>query len=290
MRIRLLLVGIMATVASACPIPSTTTSGETAVPADCTELDCPTNAQCMDADGGPRCVCDDGFELEADVCIDLDECAEGLDDCSADAACENTDGSFACACVDGFLGDGVICVVPSLDVTSGKVGAEVVIMGPGLGGTEGAVQVGGQPATMVSWTDAQATMVVPDVPPGATEVEVQDALGNSAALPFEVVMPAVVYAHSGADINGAAGVFIYDVNEATGVLTPRATPVPLPSSAPSWGGLCAEQMVVHRPTRRLFVTSGNHVSSFDNRPANREPHRGSRRDPRARQRRVRRLG
>lgn len=44
--------------------------------------------------------------------LDIDECAEDLDNCDENALCINTPGSFECVCieVDGFTGDGVTCV------------------------------------------------------------------------------------------------------------------------------------------------------------------------------------
>ena len=77
------------------------------------------------------CVCDDGYILENDKCIDIDECL--LDICSKawcenfifrsliirnysiifdhlkNAHCENADGSYSCTCLAGFEGDGRTC-------------------------------------------------------------------------------------------------------------------------------------------------------------------------------------
>ena len=41
--------------------------------------------------------------------VDIDECAEGLDDCNAIAECVNLEGSFDCLCPSGFRGDGRTC-------------------------------------------------------------------------------------------------------------------------------------------------------------------------------------
>lgn len=58
----------------------------------------------------PRCppgaVADDDG-----VCVDLDECALGLDDCAPEATCRNTDGGWGCACPQGMVGDGRRCVL-----------------------------------------------------------------------------------------------------------------------------------------------------------------------------------
>lgn len=48
-----------------------------------------------------------------DSCVDIDECANDLDECDdADRAdCTNTVGSYTCACRAGLTGDGRNCVV-----------------------------------------------------------------------------------------------------------------------------------------------------------------------------------
>ena len=44
--------------------------------------------------------------------IDIDECAQNLDNCDVDtrATCSNTPGSFTCACRAGYSGNGIACV------------------------------------------------------------------------------------------------------------------------------------------------------------------------------------
>ena len=41
--------------------------------------------------------------------LDLDECAQNLDNCHPDATCTDTNDSFKCTCNSGFTGDGVFC-------------------------------------------------------------------------------------------------------------------------------------------------------------------------------------
>eukprot|EP00064_Thunnus_orientalis_P009025 superscaffoldBa00001115_g9048 len=41
--------------------------------------------------------------------IDVDECAEALDNCSIDAICQNTLKSYKCICKSGYRGDGKHC-------------------------------------------------------------------------------------------------------------------------------------------------------------------------------------
>jgi hypothetical protein len=54
--------------------------------------------------------CDQGSELDdTGTCVDIDECADGLDDCDeAPSACVNREGGlgFSCACPTGYRGDG----------------------------------------------------------------------------------------------------------------------------------------------------------------------------------------
>lgn len=41
--------------------------------------------------------------------LDVDECAEALDNCSIDAICQNTPKSYKCICKSGYKGDGKHC-------------------------------------------------------------------------------------------------------------------------------------------------------------------------------------
>ena len=64
------------------------------------------NSDPANPDGDGTCTVD----AVPDGCIDINECAEGIDDCSADADCTNTMGSFDCNCHEGFTGSGQVCV------------------------------------------------------------------------------------------------------------------------------------------------------------------------------------
>lgn len=46
--------------------------------------------------------------------VDVDECAEALDNCSIDAICQNTLKSYKCICKSGYKGDGKHCEGKSL--------------------------------------------------------------------------------------------------------------------------------------------------------------------------------
>lgn len=103
---------------TACP-PGTTTFGDDQF---CSNID-----ECLTASCGPGtcmeiplaswtppgfvCVCDPGYE-QADTplrtCVDVDECARGLDDCTPPPAgrCTNTIGGFECSCeTPAFVGE-----------------------------------------------------------------------------------------------------------------------------------------------------------------------------------------
>lgn len=57
-------------------------------------FDCTNNAECIEG----QCFCQDGFEPQGSVCVDIDECRghEGI--CGPHSKCINTVGSFRCDC------------------------------------------------------------------------------------------------------------------------------------------------------------------------------------------------
>lgn len=74
----------------------------------CSELSCPENSTCVQGPQVAQCVCDVGFRIAGDSCVDVDECALELHGCHEDASCENSEGSYACTCESG-VGDGFFC-------------------------------------------------------------------------------------------------------------------------------------------------------------------------------------
>ncbi len=70
---------------------------------DCTdERQCPgENYKCVDALGGFRCVCEDGYKMTGNLCVDVDECASA----PCEHICTNTPGSYTCSCFDGYKED-----------------------------------------------------------------------------------------------------------------------------------------------------------------------------------------
>lgn len=90
-------------------------------PANCggCGIACSENATCERQGDSSFCTCAEGFfgdgvaceelvDCQAGrrrvegVCVDIDECAEGLDFCGESALCENQVGTFACSCPAGF--------------------------------------------------------------------------------------------------------------------------------------------------------------------------------------------
>lgn len=70
----------------------------------CEENICP--AEC-DPNNNAQCNCPDGFLLEEQFCLDIDECDSGY----CDHACENTPGGFKCSCHEGYvLKDSTKCI------------------------------------------------------------------------------------------------------------------------------------------------------------------------------------
>ena len=60
--------------------------------------------------GGFACRCRPGYAGDGYDCVEIDECADALDDCDPWADCINTDGSYTCACPLGLTGDGRTCL------------------------------------------------------------------------------------------------------------------------------------------------------------------------------------
>lgn len=69
---------------------------------------------CTLVDDGYACLCDEGYEREGDVCVDIDECAQrALYNCHENADCENLPGGFECVCPAGLIdpaGDAATCL------------------------------------------------------------------------------------------------------------------------------------------------------------------------------------
>ncbi|KAH9491307.1 Complement Clr-like EGF-like [Dermatophagoides farinae] len=68
---------------------------------------CGPQQQCINTPGSYRCECPNGFRLDGQQCIDINECIESHDHlCPHDVStCENTPGSYYCKCKRGFEKD-----------------------------------------------------------------------------------------------------------------------------------------------------------------------------------------
>lgn len=112
-------------------------------PVTCQGVACAEHAHCegdrASSDGGASaidvgaCVCDPGFELDADrECQDVDECQDD-DVCAAGTTCQNTLGHYQCRCPSGRVtGADGLCAEPENEPTPGQGGAA-----PGSGNEAG---------------------------------------------------------------------------------------------------------------------------------------------------------
>ncbi|XP_051944898.1 pro-epidermal growth factor [Xyrauchen texanus] len=78
---------------------------------DCYSLMCDVNAHCTLKGGRAVCQCVRGFTGDGKLCVDINECTEGLAECSSSQSdCVNTAGGYFCQCKTGFSGDGHHCM------------------------------------------------------------------------------------------------------------------------------------------------------------------------------------
>ncbi|KAM3861520.1 thrombomodulin-like [Diretmus argenteus] len=68
---------------------------------DCTdERQCPRDHfKCVNTLGGFQCVCQDGYRLTGDQCVDVDECASA----PCEHLCTNTPGAYECSCFERYV-------------------------------------------------------------------------------------------------------------------------------------------------------------------------------------------
>lgn len=80
-------------------------------------FDCTNNAECIDN----QCFCQNGFEPQGSVCVDIDECRTNPTSCGSNSICTNTPGSYRCDCNAGFIGNPprIECKAPCVDIKCG---------------------------------------------------------------------------------------------------------------------------------------------------------------------------
>ena len=61
---------------------------------------CGDNQVCGNTIGGYDCSCVDGYELDGDGCVDIDECTDSP---CVNAICENGPGSYSCECYQNYV-------------------------------------------------------------------------------------------------------------------------------------------------------------------------------------------
>lgn len=81
-------------------------------------FDCTNNAECVEG----QCFCQEGFEAQGSVCVDIDECRSNKNICGNRATCINILGSYKCECEAGLIGTPprLPCKEPCADVECGS--------------------------------------------------------------------------------------------------------------------------------------------------------------------------
>ncbi|XP_040285946.1 uncharacterized protein LOC120999139 [Bufo bufo] len=86
----------------------------------CTDIDeCYLNTStcqqiCNNYVGGYNCSCNEGYEVDennSSLCVDIDECTNGIPQCVANSDCKNIPGNYTCQCSSGYEGDPLILCV-----------------------------------------------------------------------------------------------------------------------------------------------------------------------------------
>ena len=68
---------------------------------ECDIEECGQNEACNNTYGGFECICAIGYELNEEICVDIDECTRD-DVCGLNQECQNTNGSYVCNCMFGY--------------------------------------------------------------------------------------------------------------------------------------------------------------------------------------------
>lgn len=65
------------------------------------ERQCQENQKCINTQGWFKCVCKDGYRLDGDTCVDIDECESA----PCEHLCNNNPGGYDCSCYEGYKAD-----------------------------------------------------------------------------------------------------------------------------------------------------------------------------------------
>lgn len=72
---------------------------------ECRQNVCRLDQYCKNICGGYKCIdfCFNGMiKVENGICIDIDECKDGIYQCRYNQICENIRGSYCCVCLRGY--------------------------------------------------------------------------------------------------------------------------------------------------------------------------------------------
>lgn len=150
----------------------------------------------------------------------------------------------------------------------GTVSTMLTLTGSDFGDTQddATITIGGVTATVQSWSSASIVAAIPDVLPGDAGVIVTTAGGATGPQTVRVILPPRVYVENNANAaDGFDAITVMSFDPATGALAQLGTSsMGVPFAG--FGG-CANSLVVHEPTRRLFATGTTGVAVFAIDPA-----------------------
>ncbi|XP_046860193.1 fibrillin-1-like [Xenia sp. Carnegie-2017] len=88
---------------------------------------CPYQSKCINTPGSYTCKCPKGYEMEDNVCEDIDECDENTHKCHKNARCTNFVGTYKCRCKDGFkhMSNGRYCFK---EISNGEISQLTLII------------------------------------------------------------------------------------------------------------------------------------------------------------------
>ena len=159
----------------------------------------------------------------------------------------------------------------SISPSLGTVRSELILSGTGFGhnlAPSASVRFGEAQATILSWSDFEVVVEVPELSPGIVDVVVHTALGITEPRQFNVIFPPMVYVNQvlpneqnaivgfGVDVQGG------EIELTDAVQTVRSgVPTQVADAA------CVDNITVHKPSRRLFVANYDSIAVYNIDPA-----------------------